>query len=79
MNTDVRIVKWFLRLLSHPFQMLTRWSAKIVRARKLKSRFPPFQVGLKEVPVEFRQGPSQAVPPNPVSPERDFPGVRWLL
>ena len=75
MNIAARIVKRFLKPLSHPFLMLTRWSARSVKARMLRSSSPPLQAVCPAVQVVPRQEHFPAVLLNQVFPELDFLGA----
>ena len=76
MNIAARIVKRFLRPLCHPSLMLTRWSARNVKAKMLKSRYPPLQAACPVALMVRRQEPFPAVHPSPASPEHDILGAR---
>jgi hypothetical protein len=75
MNIAARIVKRFLRPLSHPSLMLTRWCARSAKARMLKNRYQPLPAACPEAQVVQRQEPYQAVHRNPASPEPDILGA----
>jgi len=76
MNIAARIVKQFLRHLSHLSLMLTRWSARGVIARILKSRYQLLPAVCPAAQVVHRQEHFPAVHPNPAFPEHDIPGAR---
>ena len=75
MNIAVRLVKRFLKPLSHPFLMLTRWFARSAKARMLKSSSPPLPAVCPAAQVVHRQEPFPAVRPNQAFPELDILGA----
>ena len=75
MNTDARIVIQSLKPLFHPFQMLTRWSARSAKAGMWKNRYPHSRVECPAAQVLHRQEPFPAAHPSPAFPEHDILGV----